>query len=92
MTDSSEYSNPYLAASLLPPGRDYLEATRDFLKEEQQRLYERLVSIEDDDGSIPDDAVDEWSMVKGRFDQTRLFYGLVIQSLHSKSVEESDDA
>lgn len=78
---SDRFPNPYLAASILPPGRPRLEAVSQFLNEEQHRLHSRLAAMEQDDGSVPDDRADEWAMVKGKLDQTRLFYGLVVQGL-----------
>ena len=97
MSDDTEHGeqfpNPYLAASILPPGRRRLEAVRQFLEEEQHRLHDRLYEIENDDGSIPDEATDDWSMVKGKLDQTRLFHGLVIQGVLTDEMEqEGDDA
>lgn len=89
--NEDRYPNPYLAASTLTPGRDHLEAMRQFLDEEQHRLHERLVGMENDDGSIPDDVADEWSMVKGKLDQTRLIYGLVVQGLLTNEIGEVDD-
>lgn len=79
--NTEHYPNPYLAASTLSPGHRQVDATRQFLEEETHRLHERLTKIENDDGSIPDDATEEWSMVKGRLDQTRLSHGLVVQCL-----------
>ena len=78
---TEQFPNPFLAASVLPPGRRRLEAVRQFLEEEQHRLHERLNEIENDDGSIPDDAAGEWSIAKGRLDQTRVFHGLVVQGM-----------
>ena len=85
------YPNPYLAASLLSPGREHLEAVRQFLEEERHRLHERLSEIENDDGSIPDDATDEWSMAKGKLDQTRLFHGLVVQAVLTAELGQGED-
>lgn len=87
------FPNPYLAASILPPGRQRLGAVRQFLDEEQHRLHERLDEIENDDGSIPEGATDEWSMVKGKLDQTRMFLGLVVQGILTDEMEpEGNDA
>lgn len=85
------FPNPYLAASMLPPGRRRLEAVRQFVEEEQHRLHGRLNEVENDDGSIPDEATDEWSMVKGKLDQTRLFHGLVIQGVLTDELEREDN-
>ena len=79
--DDEQFSNPFYTASTITPGRRQLEATRQFLDEETDRLDEQLKSIENDDGSIPAGAAEEWSMTKGRLDQTRLFSSLVKQSL-----------
>jgi hypothetical protein len=89
--DDERFPNPYMAATILPPGRRRLEAVRQFLEEEQHRLHDRLNEIEDDDGSIPDDVTDEWSMVKGKLDQTRLFHGLVIQAVLTDEMEQEGD-
>jgi len=91
MRDVDRYPNPYLAATMLSPGRERLEAVRQFLEEEQHRLHDRLTEIENDDGSIPDEAADEWSMAKGRLDQTRLFHGLVIQGVLNDEMEQERD-
>jgi hypothetical protein len=93
MLDDDRFPNPYMAATILPPGRRRLEAVRQFLEEEEHRLHDRLNEIENDDGSIPDEGTDEWSMVKGKLDQTRLFHGLVIQGVLTDEMEqEGDDA
>lgn len=76
---------------MLPPGRERLDAVGQFLDDEQHRLHERLTGIENDDGSVPDDATDEWSMVKGRLDQTRLFRGLVIQAILTDEMAETTE-
>jgi len=86
--DRDRYPNPYLAATMLPPGREHAEAVRQFLEDEQHRLHRRLTEIENDDGSIPDEVADEWSMVKGKLDQTRLFHGLVIQGVLVDEMEQ----
>jgi len=90
-TRGEQYPNPFLAASMLPPGRERLGAVRQFLEEEQHRLHSRLNSIENEDGSIPDDATDEWSMVKGKLDQTRLFHGLVVRGVLTDEMEREGD-
>ncbi len=90
MSDRDLYPNPYLAASTLSPGRDQLDAMRQFLEQEKHRLHERLNGLEDDDGSISDDVADEWSMVKGQLDQTRLFYGLVAQGLLADTMQQEE--
>jgi len=90
-SDTDRFSNPYLAATILSPGRRQLDAMRQFLEEEQHRLHERLSDMENDDGSIPNGATDEWSMTKGKLDQTRLFHGLVIQSILAEEMEQGGD-
>ena len=93
MSTNDRYPNPYQAAMVLPPGRDHLNAMRQFLEDEQHRLHKRLSEIENDDESTPDDATDEWSMTKGKLDQTRLVHGLVIQGvLTAEMDQEGDDA
>jgi len=91
MDSEKEYPNPYLAASLLSPGHDHLEAVRQFLEEELESLDHRLTEIEADDGSIPEDRADEWSMVKGKLDQTRLFYGLVVKGILTGEAEDPEN-
>ena len=85
------HANAYQAASVLPPGVEQLEAVLQFLEEEQERFYEQLQDAETDDGSIPDDAVEEWTMAKGRLDQTRLFYGLVAQLVFRAEMENNNE-
>ena len=85
------YGNPYLAATSMPPGRDQLEAAHQFLDDEIHRLTERLEEIEADDGSIPEESREEWSMVKGRLDQTRLFQTLVVQPLLMAEMQGDND-
>lgn len=85
------YPNPYAAALMLPPGRQWMDAARQFLEEEQHRLHDRLKELEHDDGSIPDDVATEWSVAKGRLDQTRLFHGLVVQAQLTAELEEEGD-
>jgi hypothetical protein len=91
MSDEDRFTNPYAAASMLEPGEDQLRAVYQFLEDEQHRLNERLNSLEAEDGSIPSEVGEEWSMVKGKLDQTRLLYGLVVQSLLASSASASDE-
>lgn len=82
------FPNPYLAATTLPPGPRRLEAVRQFLEDEQHTLHTQLQEIENDDGTIPDDATAEWSMTKGKLDQTRLFHGMVVHAMLKESMTE----
>lgn len=82
MSDDTDcYANPYQAATMLPPGPEHLDAVRQFLEDEQQRLHNLLTGLETDDGSIPAESADEWSVLKGRLDQTRVFHSLVLQTV-----------
>lgn len=89
--EPKQYPNPYLAASMLSAGRKQAEAMRQFLEEEQHQLHERLTEMENDDGSIPDDVAEEWSMVKGKLDQTRLIHGLVVKAIAQDEMKQMED-
>lgn len=79
--DESEFANPYTAASMLPPGRKRLRAEMEFLEGEVGRLHERLQDMEDDSGQIKDGMRQDWSMVKGKLDQTRLLHGVILKAI-----------
>jgi hypothetical protein len=91
MSDDNRYSNPYLAAMILTSARERLEAVSQFLEKETHRLHRRLHEIENDDGSIPEEGEDEWSMTKGKLDQTRIFHGLIVPGILAEERKREDD-
>ena len=90
--DAPPSQNHYRTAWSLAPSRERREAIRDWLEEEMQRLDARLRELEGDDGTIPDENSQAWHMAKGRFDQTRLFYGLAVQGLLADDVDHGGGA
>lgn len=90
-SENPVYNNPYLAAITLSDSEEQLLALHQFLEEELERVNKRLERLENEDGSIPDGVGEEWSMVKGKLDQTRLLYGMITQCIIASNVRGDDE-
>lgn len=62
-----------------PDGRT--EAMFNFANFEMERLVDLMESLENDDGTIPDEHSDQWNLHKGSLDQTRMFAGALAQAM-----------
>lgn len=74
-------TNYYLKAIHADDRIEQLHAIRKFLEGEMRRVEDRMVDIETDDGTIPDDKAEQWSYEKGKLDSLATVYGMVVQSL-----------
>lgn len=83
--------NLYLKTIHHPDRLEQWQAFNQWLAEEEQRSFERLDDLENDDQSIPDENRESWSYEKGRLDGLRSVHGLVAQAMLTLEAQEVDD-
>lgn len=89
-------TNWYAVATMATSAERRQEALAMFLEQEMHNTHDRLLDIEDIDGSVPDGMEEKWSYEKGKLDNLRLLYGMVqqaraVDTLTSKAAEATEE-